>query len=139
MIPSPGAGLGYAGNQPYHTSSATSVTTTSGTTTTTNSGTTGSTSSNIATGISGVTNPGTLDPTITGFGSLAVGAINGATPIINTIGNGQNVRGTPGLTQSQVSFGRTLAYAFETTNVNAIRLNSVAGSFCAGSQPDRTA
>ncbi len=36
------------------------------------------------------------------------------------------------MTQAQVSFGRTLAYAFETTNVNAIRLNSVGGTFTPG-------
>ncbi len=114
--PLTGAGLGYSGNQPYHTISTI----------------TPSTSTTTSTAIGGVSGVGTLDPTISGFGGLGVGAINGAIPIINTVGNGQNLRGTPGLTQAQVSFGRSLAYAFETTNVNAIRLNSVAGSFTPG-------
>ena len=132
--PLTGAGLGYAGNQPYR-SISTSNSSVSGTTgqTTTASGANGTTTVGAAvTGLSGVQNPGTLDPTVTGFGSTAVGAINGAIPIINTIGNGQNVRGTPGLTQSQVSSGRSLTYAFESTTSNAIRLNSVAGTFTPG-------
>lgn len=125
--PLTGAGLGSAVNQPYRTTTASTTSSSTGAGGGGGSGTTGT-----ATGLAGVTNAGTLDPTITGFGSTAVGAINGAIPIINTIGNGQNVRGTPGLTQSQVSFGRSLGYAFESTTSNAIRLNSVAGSFTPG-------
>ena len=113
------AGLGYVGNQPYRTN----VTGTNilGLTTTT--------------GLTGVFNAGTTDPTIYGFGGAAPGAISGAIPIIPTIGNGQNFRGTPGLTQAQVSFGRNLNYAFGATaaNANAIRLTSVGGSFTPGS------
>ena len=122
--PLTGAGLGYPGNQPYHSTLSS-----------------GSLASNAATtlGLTGVVNPGTLDPTIAGFGGTGVGAINGAIPFISTIGNGQNYRGTPGLTQSQVSFGRSLAYSFETTNANAIRLNSVAGTFTPGVEPGRAA
>ena len=116
--PITGAGLGYVGNQPYRTN----VTGTNilGVTTTT--------------GLTGVFNAGTTDPTIYGFGGAAPGAINGAIPIIPTIGNGQNIRGTPGLTQAQVSFGRSLNYAFGSTpaNANAIRLTSVGGSFTPG-------
>ena len=112
------AGLGYVGNQPYRTN----VTGTNilGLTTTT--------------GLTGVFNAGTTDPTIYGFGGAAPGAISGAIPIIPTIGNGQNFRGTPGLTQAQVSFGRNLNYAFGATaaNANAIRLTSVGGSFTPG-------
>ena len=122
--PLTGAGLGYAGNQPYHTT----------TTTTTSTSTTGSTTATTTAGLSGVTNAGTLDPTIAGFGGANVGAITGAIPIIPTIGNGQNALGTPGLTQAQVSFGRTLAYAFGTTaaNANAITLTSATGTFTPG-------
>ena len=113
------AGLGYVGNQPYRTN----VTGTNilGLTTTT--------------GLTGVFNAGTTDPFIYGFGGAAPGAISGAIPIIPTIGNGQNFRGTPGLTQGQVSFGRNLAYAFGATaaNANAIRLASVGGTFTPGS------
>jgi len=116
--PLTGAGLGYPGNHPYHTTSVPTSGTSGGTSTTT--------------GLSGVNNPGTLDPTIAGFGGTGVGAINGAIPIIPTIGNGQNYRGTPGLTQAQVSYGRNLAYAFETTNANAIDLLNVAGTFTPG-------
>lgn len=120
--PLTGAGLGYAGNQPYRDTSiqgvsitTTGVNTTGGSTTTT-------------------TSTQALDPTIAGFGGANVGAINGAIPIIPTVGNGQNFRGTPGLSQSQVSFGRTLAYAFGSTpaNANAIRLTSAGGTFAPG-------
>ncbi len=114
--PLSGAGLGYPGNQPYHTLSVPS----SGSSTTSSS-------------LAGVFNPGTLDPSIAGFGGTGVGAINGAIPIIPTIGNGQNYRGTPGLTQAQVSFGRSLAYAFESSRSNAILLTNVGGSFNPGS------
>ncbi len=116
--PITGAGLGYAGNQPYRT--AVSGTSLNGVTNNT--------------GLTGVYNAGTLDPTITGFPSTNNGAISGAIPIIPTIGNGQNVRGTPGLTQTQVSNGRSLTYAFGTTTetANAIRLTSVAGFFVPG-------
>ncbi len=117
--PLTGAGLGYPGNQPYHS------------TTVATSGTSGGTSA--TTGLSGVNNPGTIDPTVAGFGGTGVGAINGAIPILPTIGNGQNYRGTPGLTQAQVSYGRALAYAFESTNANAILLTNVGGSFNPGS------
>ena len=126
--PLTGAGLGYPGNQPYHSILTGGSSGGSGSF----SGSSGSSSSTAALGLSGVNNPGTLDPTIAGFGGTGVGAISGAIPIIPTIGNGQNYRGTPGLTQAQVSFGRNLAYAFETTNANAIKLLSVAGSFTPG-------
>lgn len=125
--PLTGAGLGYAGNQPYR---STSTTTGSGTSTTSNANaTTGSTATTGTT----TTSTSPLDPTTTGFGGGNVGLINGAIPIINTVGNGQNFRGTPGLSQSAVSFGRNLSYTFESANANAIQLTSVAGSFTPGS------
>ncbi len=83
--PLTGAGLGYPGNQPYHTTTSTTSSSTSST----------STSTATTTGLSGVFNAGTLDPTIAGFGGGNVGAINGAIPIIPTIGNGQNAREPP--------------------------------------------
>ena len=120
--PLTGAGLGYAGNQPYRTGPVSS---------------TGSSGSNSSTGTttSFTGSSSALDPTTTGFGGGNVGAISGAIPIIPTVGNGQNVRGTPGLSQSQVSFGRNLAYAFGSTaaNANAIKLVSAGGSFTPGS------
>ena len=129
--PLTGAGLGYAGNQPYHSSTTGSAA----------SGSRTNSPSGISTAIvttttntSLTTNGGSvLDPTEIGFAGGNVGAINGAIPIINTIGNGQNFRGTPGLSQSTVSFGRSLSYGFETANPNAIQLLSVGGAFVPGS------
>ena len=96
-----GAGVAYA------KLSATST----GATTSSASGLSSGTSIGVATGSSagGLTtlDAGTLNPMAVGFGGGSVGAINGAIPIINTVGNGENFLGTPGLTQTQVSQGRS--------------------------------
>ncbi len=92
------------------------------------------TSIGVATGQSagGVTTvgAGTLNPTALGFGGGEVGAINGAIPLINTVGNGENVLGTPGLTQTQVSQGRTTNYVVGTDG--GTQLSTVAGTFKPG-------
>ena len=85
-----------------------------------------------STGSSGFTvvNPGTLDPVAIGFGGGTVGAINGKIPIINTIGNGQNHLGTPGLSQSQVDQGRNDQYV--TDSAGGTKLSSIGGTFMPG-------
>ncbi len=100
-----GAGLSYA------RISSTST----GATTSTASGLASGTSIGAATGSSPaaaltINNSGTLNPVALGFGGGSVGAINGGIPIINTVGNGENFLGTPGLTQTQVNQGRTVTY-----------------------------
>ena len=109
--------------------------TSTGATTSSASGLASGTSIGVATGSSGsggvtTINPGTLNPTAVGFGGGAVGAINGAIPIINTVGNGENFLGTPGLTQAQVSQGRTTNYVVGTDGGS--QLASVAGTFIPG-------
>lgn len=73
---------------------------------------------------------GTLNPTAVGFGGGSVGAINGAIPIINTVGNGQNYLGTPGLSQAQVSQGRNLTYVID--GAGGQQLSAIAGTFLPG-------
>ena len=73
---------------------------------------------------------GTLNPTAVGFGGGSVGAINGAIPFINTVGNGENFIGTPGLTQTQVNQGRTVTYI--TNAGGGTQLSSLGGTFTPG-------
>jgi hypothetical protein len=105
-----------------------------GATSTSATGLSSGTSIGVATGQSagGVTTvgAGTLNPTALGFGGGEVGAINGAIPLINTVGNGQNVLGTPGLTQTQVEQGRSINYIVG--NDGGDQLNTVAGTFAPG-------
>ena len=106
-----------------------------GATSSTASGLSSGTSIGVATGSSAgsgftVNNPGTLNPVAVGFGGGSVAAINGAIPIINTIGNGENFLGTPGLTQSQVNQGRTLTYV--TDSAGGTQLSAIAGTFMPG-------
>jgi hypothetical protein len=77
-----------------------------------------------------VTGTGTLDPQSTAFGGGNVGATSGAIPFIDTVGNGQNAQGTPGLSQQQVSGGRSLTYAFQANG--GLRLTAVGGTFTPG-------
>lgn len=108
--------------------------TSTGATTSSASGLSSGTSIGVATGSSagGVTTigVGTLGPTAVGFGGGSVGAINGAIPIINTVGNGENFLGTPGLTQTQVNQGRTTTYVVGTNG--GTQLSTVAGTFAPG-------
>ena len=108
--------------------------TSTGATSSSASGLASGTSIGVATGQSagGVTTvgSGTLNPTALGFGGGEVGAINGAIPIINTVGNGENVLGTPGLTQTQVNQGRTTSYVVGTDGGS--ELSTVAGTFTPG-------
>ena len=105
-----------------------------GATSTSATGLSSGTSIGVATGQSagGVTTvgAGTLNPTALGFGGGEVGSINGAIPLINTVGNGENALGTPGLTQTQVSQGRTTNYIVG--NDGGDQLSSVAGTFKPG-------
>jgi hypothetical protein len=98
------------------------------------SGLSSGTSIGVATGQSagGVTTigQGTLNPTAIGFGGGSVGAINGAIPIINTVGNGENFLGTPGLTQTEVSQGRVASYVLD--SANGTQLSSLSGTFMPG-------
>jgi hypothetical protein len=108
--------------------------TSSGATSSSASGLASGSSIGVATGSSagGVTtiNQGTLTPTAVGFGGGSVGAINGKIPIINTVGNGENFLGTPGLTQSQVSQGRNITYV--TDSAGGSQLSTIAGTFMPG-------
>ncbi len=120
-----GAGLSYA------RISSTST----GATSSTASGLASGTSIGAATGSSSgsgltINNSGTLNPVALGFGGGSVGAINGAIPIINTVGNGENFRGTPGLSQSEVSQGRSLTYV--TDAAGGSKLSTIAGTFMPG-------
>jgi len=98
------------------------------TTVTTALGSTTGTASTVAAG--NVSGAGTLDPQISGFGGPLVGAVSGKIAIIPTVGNGQNFPGTLGLTQAQVSSGRSPIYAFEANG--GVRLTSLGGAFVPG-------
>lgn len=74
---------------------------------------------------------GTLDPTSDAFGGPNVGDINGPIPFIDTVGNGQNAIGTPGLNQQAVNHGRQLSYAFR-RRTGALTLTNVGGTFTPG-------
>jgi len=108
--------------------------TSTGATASSASGLSSGTSIGVATGQSagGVTTlgAGTLNPTALGFGGGEVGTINGAIPLINTVGNGENYLGVPGLTQTQVNQGRTTTYVVGTDG--GTQLSSVAGTFTPG-------
>ncbi len=84
----------------------------------------------VSTGNQNVSGAGTLNPTISGFGGAAVGATSGKIAMIPTVGNGQNFPGTPGLTQAQVSSGRSLTYA--TNAAGGVALTGIAGTFTPG-------
>ncbi|WP_435015395.1 hypothetical protein TA3x_002933 [Tundrisphaera sp. TA3] len=73
---------------------------------------------------------GTLDPTTRAFGGGAVNSTSGAIDFIDTTGNGQNARGTPGLSQQQVSNGRNLTYVYQRDG--GLRLTAVGGTFVPG-------
>jgi hypothetical protein len=113
---------------------ATLSSTSTGATSSSAGGLSSGTSIGVATGQSagGVTTigTGTLNPTAVGFGGGEVGAINGAIPIVNTVGNGENYLGTPGLTQSQVEQGRSLTYVIDSTG--GTQLSAIAGTFMPG-------
>ena len=119
-----GAGTGYA------QLSSTST----GATSSSSSGLSSGTSIGVASGSSAggltVVNPGTINPVAIGFGGGSVGAINGKIPIINTVGNGQNHLGTPGLTQSVVSQGRNVQYVIDTDS--GTLLSSISGNLAPG-------
>jgi hypothetical protein len=108
----------------------------------TSTGATSSSASGLASGTSigaasgasssglSITGQGTLTPTAVGFGGGSVGAINGEIPIINTVGNGENFLGTPGLSQSQVAQGRTTSYIIDAAGGE--QLTSIGGTFMPG-------
>jgi hypothetical protein len=108
--------------------------TSTGATTSSSSGLSSGTAIGVATGetAGGVTTigQGTLNPTAVGFGGGSVGSINGAIPIVNTVGNGENFLGTPGLTQAEVSQGRSLTYV--TDSSGGTQLSAIAGTFMPG-------
>ena len=116
--------------QSYALLSSTSTGATSSSSTGLSSGSSiGAATGNSSGGVTNI-NSGTLNPTAVGFGGGSVGAINGAIPIINTVGNGENFLGTPGLTQTQVSQGRTTSYIVGTDG--GTQLASVGGTFTPG-------
>ena len=119
-----GAGTGYA------QLSSTST----GATTSSSSGLSSGTAIGVATGSSAggltINNAGTINPVAIGFGGGSVGAINGKIPIINTVGNGQNYLGTPGLSQTQVEQGRNIQYVVDSSS--GTQLSSVGGTFMPG-------
>jgi hypothetical protein len=110
--------------------SSTSTGATSGSASGLSSGTSiGVASGSAASGLT-VVGQGTLNPVAIGFGGGSVGSINGPIPIINTVGNGQNFLGTPGLSQTQVSQGVVVNYI--TDAGSGTQLSTIGGTFAPG-------
>ena len=111
------------------------VTATSGSSSTSSSsGTATNTNTGLATGTTSGASLAELvllDPTSRAFGGSNINATSGAlASLVDTTGNGQNQQGTPGLSQAQVSNGRSNTFAVLPNR--GLRLTGVGGTFVPG-------